>query len=748
MLRRLAPLAFAVVPALASGCLDRPVSYIEPSSFRISVRRLSVQKVEKVDLLIVVDNSLSMKDKQSELGRRIPELIEGLTKPSTDPETGRVSQVFDVHIGVISSSLGSYGTGVCHPGWRGPHANDRAHLLPRAADPKPTSGFQVDSAGNPVAAACPAVSAAAPLSWVAAAKRDPAAKFVGDAGAAQLQAAASCVVQSVQDDGCGYEATWESIYRFLADPAPYATAEVNCSLPATEAPYACSGALRPVGTDVELLAQRKAFLREDSLLAVIVLSDENDFSVKPEGRNWKPWGVAPRAMPRAWGGCANVPDDFEPDDINGIAELKSKWNCRTCEDDPSDPACAVPWPTTTGDVDYPNLRGFHQVQRFGFNSLWSRGRYVDAFTSSKIPGSNGKDGFNGIFAGGKRTKDMIVVAGIVGVPQHLVATDDTPKQLGDAEWEKILSPDLAKRDPHMIESFEARTKYGLRTYAGDRTIDPVHGGERATTDDLQYACIASRSTTTGGDDCGTAVEAAANPLCSGADAQPYFKAYPGLRHLRILKELGNTGFVSSICAESYSPAIRGITARIRAAIDAQCVATQLAPDETGAVNCFVVESFAAAEYDGKTRCEDIGRGYCTPGSEPCRAKDSEYPPVDPKTAATQLVLPVRNGAGQNISTQATSDGTNVYAVTADGKKHLLCEMMQLAGGRVSASETDACLTDPKFTKPANGGGYCYTRDPNVVGKFCLDNGSPGKMRFLGDVEPKNGSEVFTVCISR
>jgi len=719
----------SLVPVIIAGCLDRPVMTIEPSLTRVFVQRLAVTKPEKVDLLIVVDNSSSMKDKQSELGRRIPELIEGLTKPAVDPVTGRVSQVYDVHIGVISSSLGSYGTGACHPAWYGPHNNDRAHLLPRPAN-----------------SACAEAAAGKPLAWVVDTKRDPSAKFVGDAGATALQAAASCVVQTVQDDGCGYEATWEAIYRFLADPAPYVSAEVNCALPETFGSYSCSGGIEVRGRDDALLKQRKEFLRDDSLLAVIVLSDENDFSAKPEARNWKPWGLPMRGMPRAWGGCANVPDDFEPDGPNGIAELRNKWACRSCEDDPSDPACSVKWPST-GDLDHWNLRGFHQIQRFGWSSLWSRDRYVDAFQKVQVTGSDGKLALNGVFAGGKRTSDMIVVAGIVGVPQGLVTDGETPKTLTDADWEKIASPDLNKRDPHMIESLEPRTKYGLKMYAGDRAIDAVHGGERTITDggDLQYACIAPRTTTTGGDDCG--VDAAGNPLCAGPGVQPYFKAFPGLRHLRILKELGGSGFVSSICAESYRPAIRGITERIRAAIDSQCVRSDVTADETGNVNCFVVESFASGEHDGRTRCEDIGRGYCTPGAAPCRLEGSDYPPVAPESAAAQLTLPITVG-GKPEATQAKVENGNVYAVGDDGKKHLLCEMMQLAGGRVPASETSSCLTDPKFLAPASGGGWCYTSDPTVVGEYCRTHGAPGKMRFLGDVEPKNGSEVFTVCIGR
>lgn len=714
-----------------TGCLDRPVGHIEPQSTRVSVNRLAVNKPEKLDLLIVVDNSSSMKDKQSELGRRIPELIADVTKPSVDLESGRVSQLFDVHIGVITSSLGSFGTGSCHTGWYGGHMDDRAHLLPREN-------------------AC-SVSAGKPLTWVKDPSRDKNAQFVGDAGALDLQTAASCVVQSVNDDGCGFEATWEAVYRFLADPAPYDQAKVNCALPAMEGSYSCSGDVKVTGTDTTLLAQRKAFLRDDSLLAVIVLADENDFSAKPAGANWRPWGVS--QMPRGWTACANVPDDFEPDDGAGFAQLRSLYNCTSCAIDGNDPACKAKWPTPEGDFDHLNLHGFHQIQRYGYNTLWSRKRYVDAFTARSVLGSDGKTGVNGVFAGGKRTKDMIVVGGIVGVPQGLVMDGETPKTLTQNDWDRMISPDLAKRDPHMIESVLPRAT--LRSFSGDRSIDPVHGGERESLrkswGDLQYACIAPRATATGGDDCKTSADAASNPLCAGVDQQPYFKAYPGLRHLRILHDLGDSGFVGSICSESYRPAIRGITDKIKAAVNQQCIRSDIKADESGNASCFILEAFATDTFEGKGRCEDIGKGYCTPGTAPCREESSFYPPVDLSIAATQITLPItvqsKDGPVAS-STASTPENGNLYVTGADGKKHLICEMRQLAGTRAPASDANACSSDPKFATPSVGGGWCYTTEPKVVGDRCLATGAKGKVRFLGDAEPKNGSEVFTVCVGR
>jgi hypothetical protein len=730
-MKRLAPLAFAIVPVALTACLDRPLGHIEPQSTRVSVNRLLVQKVEKLDLLIVVDNSSSMKDKQSELGRRIPELIADVTKPTVDPDTGRVSQLFDVHVGVITSSLGSFGTGACHSGWYGPHMDDRAHLLPREN-------------------AC-GVTAGKTLSWVKDAARDKNAQFVGDTGATDLQTASSCVVSSVDDRGCGFEATWEAVYRFLADPAPYEQAKVNCVLPTTEGSYSCSGEVKVSGVDNALLAQRKAFLRDDSLLAVIVLADENDFSAKPVSSNWMPWGLP--QMPRGWSTCANVPDDFEPDDGAGFALLKQQYNCTSCAIDGNDPNCKAKWPTAEGDFDHLNLHGFHQIQRYGYNTLWSRKRYVNAFTARNVLGSDGRMGTNGVFVGGKRTNDMIVVAGIVGVPQGLVMDGEKPKTLTSADWDRMISPDLSKRDPHMIESVMPRA--GLRAFNGDRTVDPIHGGERVSLSkswsDLQYACIAPRATPSGGDDCRTSSEAASNPLCSGIDQQPYFKAYPGLRHLRILHELGDSGFVGSICSESYRPAIRGITDKIKAAVNQQCIKSDIKTDDSGNASCFILESFATDTFEGKGRCEDIGKGYCTPGAAPCREENSFYPPVSVQVAATQITLPITVQSKDGpvaTSTPSTPENGNLYVTGTDGKKHLLCEMRQLAGSRAPAADAAACSSDPKFFTPSVGGGWCYTTDPAVVGDRCLATGAKGKVRFLGDSEPKNGSEVFTVCVGR
>lgn len=254
---------------------------------------------------------------------------------------------------------------------------------------------------------------------------------------------------------------------------------------------------------------------------------------------------------KRWAGCADVPDDFEPESTADRALLKSQWNCQSCLLDGSDLSCSpsVPWSATALalDVDGQNERMLEQTRRFGFKFHWNRQRYVDAFSAKSVRASDGTFKPNPIFAGG-RAKDEVIVAGILGVPKSLVTNaDGTPKVLGEPEWDMIVSPDHAKRDPHMIEQIGPRA--GLATFDRDRRVDPIHGGERviANGNDLQFACIGPRNPGVASDpaaaaeDCKASGSAATNPLCGpdvgGEGTRPYFKAYPTLRELRELRVL-------------------------------------------------------------------------------------------------------------------------------------------------------------------------------------------------------------------
>src|SRR5690606_26875192 len=89
--------------------------------------------------------------------------------------------------------------------------------------------------------------------------------------------------------GCGYEGQLEAWVRFLVDPSPY-TNIVRQPCSADSSAPACNGPERDADgvplIDETLLRQRAAFLRPDSLVGVVLLTDENDCSMNSTGQSW------------------------------------------------------------------------------------------------------------------------------------------------------------------------------------------------------------------------------------------------------------------------------------------------------------------------------------------------------------------------------------------------------------------------------------------------------------------------------
>src|SRR6185503_2167985 len=115
--------------------------------------------VERIDLLLMIDNSRAMADKQEILALAVPDLIRGLVNPLCVDQNGipassqpagplevcpvagtkrEIEPVKDLHIGVISSSIGGHGADACpnqdnntcapNPNFTN---NDKGHLLAR-----------------------------------------------------------------------------------------------------------------------------------------------------------------------------------------------------------------------------------------------------------------------------------------------------------------------------------------------------------------------------------------------------------------------------------------------------------------------------------------------------------------------------------------------------------------------------------------------------------------------------------------
>src|SRR5450432_321798 len=139
--------------AVGGGCLDRPVAPATPNVSARVVERAKQNKVQSIDLLFMIDNSSSMADKQAILALAVPDLVSRLVDPvcvdsKSFLQTGKANAgmcpagseldfepVKDIHIGIITSSLGGHGSsGVCdQPDSRKtlPHNDDKGHLLNR-----------------------------------------------------------------------------------------------------------------------------------------------------------------------------------------------------------------------------------------------------------------------------------------------------------------------------------------------------------------------------------------------------------------------------------------------------------------------------------------------------------------------------------------------------------------------------------------------------------------------------------------
>jgi hypothetical protein len=316
----------------------------------------------------MIDNSASMNDKQVILRTAVPDLVNRLVNPicvdisgnqyppppaGEECELGRFREfrpVDDVNIAIVSSSLGDAGAdSAC----TGSETLDLAHAmgsLPRGA------GMGANASGF--------------LEW------RPGGSVT------DLVSRFQSMVGAVGERGCGWEASLESWYRFLIDPVPYAAlTRVQCAGggPGDGCVEPTRDAQGNALLDTELLAQRAAFLRDDSLVAIIMLSDENDCSIQARGQYWvvaQPDSANP--MYRGSSAC-----DTDPNDAC----------CYSCPLGPpegcaADPICEASatnqrdrLPST---LDGQNLRCFEQKRRFGFDFLNHTESYVNALTRANL----------------------------------------------------------------------------------------------------------------------------------------------------------------------------------------------------------------------------------------------------------------------------------------------------------------------------------------------------------------------------
>jgi len=773
--------------AVTGGCLDRPVAPAVPRTSNVYVDEIRQTAVDKIDLLFMIDNSISMADKQAILAEAVPLLVQRLITPiCVKPCTGanctaaqqrdgiptgknansegvcpegapEFNPIRDIHVGVVTSSLGSHGAAgpkdICTSATDDDHAhllgdirNTRDHVMP-ALQPYDANGFLKWDTTKPP-------------------KYQPAGESNGDAFTTKF----TNMVTSAGEHGCGYEASLEAWYRFLVDPEPAGKIAVN------EATSQAS----VTEVDQQVLMQRKAFLRPDSLVAIVMLSDENDCSIQDEGYGWL---IARSAnMYRSTSACANPNDPC----CQSCGETVAHANCPAIA---SDSECSKGKFLAAADDDL-NLRCWQQKRRFGFDLLYRTSRYSSGLSSKLVRVRSGEMKPNPLYDApeGKLPRDegLVFLAGIVGVPWQDLADADTLKDANslrylDAKemdtatpnrWSVILgepntdSPTGAAPvpplDPLMIEQPGERT--GANPITNDALVpststkpteNPINGHEQANMGnrDLQYACIfplskpitcdMAASDAGKGCDCFSEELAFNRPLCqppgggAATTTQSFAKAYPGTRHLQVLKEFKAQSIVASICPKivddktkpdyGYNPAVKAIIARLKEALKGKCLPRPLVPAgamgsnglSEGQVPCAVIEAF------------NPENGGCTPGTNRVALDGSDGNAARPELREAVLKKLRENESCGDAPLKPCEDFCTF-------------ELKQLAENDLKACQND--------DQAPNVPGYCYINaapnepqvgNPNLVKECSAD--SKRLLRFVGDT-PAKGSIALVACL--
>jgi len=229
----------------ATSCFERQLAPVDPCTRTTVGENIRVEGIDSLDLLFLIDSSPTMVEEQAAIRAQIPRLVQILTSGdlqagTTNPGVGVMDfqPVASMHLGVITQDgggLGRAGAGIC-PSQAG---DDGLLSMPEA------TSRRVASPG------CPATGLPLFLDFQR-----------GVTDVPTLISQFTCQTE-LGTGGCGFEQDLEMIMKAVADPA---------YVPPT-GPY-LSGTPSHGGT-----GENAGFLRANSVLAVVIVTDEDDGSV-------------------------------------------------------------------------------------------------------------------------------------------------------------------------------------------------------------------------------------------------------------------------------------------------------------------------------------------------------------------------------------------------------------------------------------------------------------------------------------
>ena len=233
---------------LAFGCIEREGRPVNPCTNVTVARAIQVTSVDKVDLLFMVDNSNSMSEEQTSLASELPSMVRILASGDFDqdgdgvedgePDDPDFEPVQDLNVGVITSDMGTGGFTVptCARSDFGDdgilRTTGRTDIMGCMASYPPFLNFTPDGGRTPD-------------------------QFGTDVG---------CVA-TVGTGGCGFEQQLEAILKAASPSAPTS--------------WTADGYAPPMffrGTSGHADDQNDGFVRDNSVLAIIPVTDEEDCS--------------------------------------------------------------------------------------------------------------------------------------------------------------------------------------------------------------------------------------------------------------------------------------------------------------------------------------------------------------------------------------------------------------------------------------------------------------------------------------
>ncbi|MBW2462719.1 MAG: hypothetical protein JRH11_13800 [Deltaproteobacteria bacterium] len=224
--------------ALSSGCLERELTPLIPCTQSGVVEKVRVSSVDKVDLLFMIDNSNSMTEEQVSLAQQLPHLIEVLASGDQDGDgVEDFPAVRDLNVGVITSDMGTGGFGV-----------------PTCSEPNFGDDGALRSTGNTAIAGCPGMFSTGFLNYVPATATTTPSEFAMDV---------SCIAV-VGTGGCGFEQQLEATLKAVTSSG--------------QPPVGRFDGTFNMGTTGHADGANGGFIRPDSLLAIIEVTDEEDCS--------------------------------------------------------------------------------------------------------------------------------------------------------------------------------------------------------------------------------------------------------------------------------------------------------------------------------------------------------------------------------------------------------------------------------------------------------------------------------------